>query len=257
MDYIAPDARLAQLVAVSGRWREIEHLEVTESTNSVVAARARAGVPAGLVVVADHQTAGRGRFARRWEDRPGGSLLMSCLVEAPARPTLVALAAGLGVADAVARAGAEPELKWPNDVLIAGRKCAGVLIEAPAGTERLVVGIGMNTDWRGEARPGTTAPWTSIAEELDRDVDRWDVLVELLETLDRRLGQGTDRLLADYRQDCSTLGREVEVERRDRPIVGRAVDIDERGALIVVTNDSTVVVDAGDVTHVRPVASGS
>ena len=161
MEYSAPDPRLARLVAASRRWRKIEHLEVTDSTNSVAAAGARSGSPAGLVVVADHQTAGRGRFGRRWEDRPGGSLLMSCLVDMPPRPTLVPLAAGLSVADVVTRAGPDPELKWPNDVLIAGRKCAGVLVEVCSPL--LVVGIGVNIDWRGEVPPES---WTSLAEEI-------------------------------------------------------------------------------------------
>ncbi len=252
MDDNAPDPRLLRFVADSRRWREIEHLEVAQSTNSVVAERARFGARTGLVVVADHQTAGRGRFGRRWEDRPGGSLLVSCLVDMPARPTLVPLAAGLAVADTVASAGAEPELKWPNDVLVAGRKCAGVLVEACMN--HLVVGIGANVDWRGEASPGS---WTSLAEVLDREVDRWDVLVNLLGALERRLAQDADDLLADYREVCSTLGRNVVVEGPGRTIVGLAVDVDERGALAVRTDDRILSLDSGDVAHLRPTASGS
>ncbi len=205
-------------------------------------------------------------------------MLMSCLVDAPLRPTLVPLAAGLAVGDTVARAGAEPELKWPNDVLISGRKCAGVLVEAPGARVPLVVGIGVNTDWRGEGRasvplsqeggrgsgrelpsiteenapePGGTRPWTSLAEELGRDVDRWDVLVDLLDALEGRLAQGPDGLLADYRTICSTLGREVIVEVAGRMIAGVAVDVDERGALSIWTEQGAAVVDAGDVTHPR------
>lgn len=244
-----------RVVANSTRWRAVERLEVTDSTNAIVASRARAGAPPGLVVVADHQTAGRGRAGRRWEGRPGGSLLMSCLVDAPPRPTLVPLAAGLAVADVVAAAGAEPELKWPNDVLIAGRKCAGVLVEAPAAPHRLVVGIGVNTDWRGEVRARAPATSTSLAEELGRDVDRWDVAVNLLDALDRRLEgaeQDPDAVLAAYRAACSTFGRKVVVEGPGRTITGLAVDVDERGALAVRTDDGAIVVDAGEVTHLRP-----
>ncbi|MDQ4131280.1 MAG: biotin--[acetyl-CoA-carboxylase] ligase [Actinomycetota bacterium] len=237
MDDNAPATRLTRLVADSARWREIEHLEVADSTNAVVA---------------DHQTAGRGRFGRRWEDRPGGSLLVSCLVDTPARPTLVPLAAGLAVADSVGSAGAEPELKWPNDVLVAGRKCAGVLVEAC--THQLVIGIGVNVDWRGAVSPGS---WTSLAEELGHQVDRWDVLVDLLRALDRRLAQGPDDVLADYREVCSTLGRNVVVEGPARTIVGLALDVDERGALAVRTDDRVLSLDSGDVAHLRPTASGS
>ncbi|MDP8928321.1 MAG: biotin--[acetyl-CoA-carboxylase] ligase [Actinomycetota bacterium] len=257
---------LARAVVRSGRWREVERLEVTDSTNAVVAARARAGAPPGLVVVADHQTAGRGRFGRRWEDRPGGSLLVSCLVGAPPRATLVPLAVGLAVADVVARAGAEPELKWPNDVLIAGRKCAGVLVEAPAPQQWLVIGIGMNTDWRSEAAAGSPAThltdppgpparlWTSLAEELGRDVDRYDILVHLLDALDRRLGvaeQNPDALLVSYRAMCATLGRDVDVETPGGPISGLATDVDERGSLLVRTDTGTAAIESGDVTHLR------
>ncbi len=177
---------------------------------------------------------------------------MSCLVDLPPRPTLVPLAAGLVVADVVARAGAEPELKWPNDVLIAERKCAGVLVEVCK--RLLVVGIGLNTDWRGAMPPES---WTSLAEELDHEVDRWAVLVDLLDALDHRLAQDPDRLLADYRDNCSTLGREVVVEGSGRMIAGVAVDVDERGALEVWTDGRAVAVDAGDVIHVRAGASGS
>ncbi|MDP8960823.1 MAG: biotin--[acetyl-CoA-carboxylase] ligase [Actinomycetota bacterium] len=257
---------LARAVGTSGRWREVERLEVTDSTNAVVATRARAGAPPGLVVVADHQTAGRGRFGRRWEDRPGGSLLVSCLVDAPPRPTLVPLAVGLALADVIAGAGAEPELKWPNDVLIAGRKCAGVLVEAPTPPQPLVIGIGMNTDWRSEARAGSPAthpahppgspapPWTSLAEELGRDVDRYDILVHLLDALDRRLDvveQNPDALLVSYRAMCATLSRHVDVETPGGPLRGLAADVDERGSLLVHTDTGTAVIESGDVTHLR------
>ncbi|MDQ3932499.1 MAG: biotin--[acetyl-CoA-carboxylase] ligase [Actinomycetota bacterium] len=245
--------RLARALATSSRWRDVEHFEVTDSTNAVVAARSRAGAPPGLVVVADHQTAGRGRFGRQWEDHPGGSLLVSCLVNAPPRPTLVPLAAGVAIADAVAAAGAVPELKWPNDVLIAGRKCAGVLVEAPAPPQRLVIGIGLNTDWRGEAAAISPSTWTSLAEELGRDVDRYDMLVLVLSALEHRLDaaeQNPHAILVSYRAMCSTLGRDVAVETPGSVITGLAANVDERGALLVRIDTGTVAIDAGEVTHV-------
>lgn len=243
---------MARALATSSRWRDLEHIEVTDSTNAVVAARSRAGAPPGLVIVAEHQTAGRGRLGRRWEDRPGGSLLVSCLVDAPPRPTLVPLAAGVAVADVVAGAGAVPELKWPNDILIAGRKCAGVLVEALAQPQRLVIGIGVNTDWRGEAGAGSPTTWTSLAEELGQDVDRYDILVHLLAALEHRLDAAEQKpraLLVSYRALCVTLGRDVDVETPGGVITGLAADVDERGALLVRTEAGKVAIDAGEVTR--------
>lgn len=231
-----------------GRWTAREHLAETPSTNAVALARAREGAPSGLVVTTDHQTAGRGRLGRRWLDLPAGaSLPVSVLVDAPRRPTLVPLAAGLAVVDAVGRGAG---LKWPNDVLVGGRKVCGILVEsAPDG--RLVVGTGVNVDWRGVVRDGD---WTSLAEVDGADVDRGDLLDRLLDGLDARLDLDPDRLLDDYRRVCVTLGREVRVELPSGVLVGVAEDVDGSGALRLRTGEGAVTVRAGDVEHLRPLA---
>lgn len=222
------------------------------STNAVAMRHALDGDPPGLVVVADHQTEGRGRRGRAWEDEPGRSLLLSALVEARfAEPTLVPLATGLAVVDALREIGLDPGLKWPNDVLLDGRKCAGILVEAVQEPPRVVLGIGLNVYPQGEE---DEADRTSVAGALGRDVNRWMVLGHLLTALDRRLWAAEQRpaeLLERYRVVCSTLGVEVEVGLEDGVLVGTAEDVDASGALVLRTGERAVVVRAGDVTHVR------
>jgi BirA family transcriptional regulator, biotin operon repressor / biotin---[acetyl-CoA-carboxylase] ligase len=249
-------------------WHALEHLDEVDSTNDVALERARAGVPPGLVVVADHQRAGRGRGGRPWLDGPGdeASLLVSALVPVPsAHVSLVPLAAGLAAGDAIRRTGVRPRLKWPNDVLIDERKCAGILVErhqlaGDQSPEVLVVGVGIDLDWRGVDRSGEAAAWTSLAEELagsdeaaGADVDRGDVLADLLRSMAtwlRSVPTDPFRLLATYRDACVTIGREVEVGFPDgEQLIGRAVDLDPDGRLVVDTGGRTVALNAGDVRH--------
>lgn len=244
------------LLPGDSRWTRIEHLEEVTSTNEVAADNGRSGEPPGLVVVADHQTAGRGRHGRRWDDEPGRSLLMSALVrDGFPRPSLVPLAAGLAVADAIAAVHAIPELRWPNDVLVDGRKCAGVLVEAVGDLPgRIVIGIGVNVDWRAVERDEETAAWGSLAEALDREVGRWTVLGHVLTSLDGHLraAEGDpDRLVAGYRRRCATLGAEVEISTGAGVVVGAAEDVTSAGALVVRTGEDSVTLRAGDVVHVR------
>jgi BirA family transcriptional regulator, biotin operon repressor / biotin---[acetyl-CoA-carboxylase] ligase len=243
-----------RLVAVT-RWREIEHREVVTSTNTILVERARRGSPAGAVLIADRQTAGRGRGGHRWEDRPGGSVAVSVLVDDRApRPTLVPLAAGLAVRQVALTLGASPELKWPNDVLLAGRKTAGILVERVSEAGQLVIGIGLNLDWRGTERTGEAASWTSFAEATGTDVDRREAVVDLLAALDRWLTvteRDPGRLVHDYRDVCVTLGAEVQVELPDGITVGVAEDVTPEGALLLRTGERQLRLDAGSVRHVR------
>lgn len=223
------------------------------STNTIVADRAASGEPPGLVVAAERQTAGRGRVDRTWVDQPGGSLAVTALIAAPGRPTLVPLAAGLAVADAAAAQGVATQLKWPNDVLtVDGRKCSGILVETVGGGS-LAVGIGVNVDWR-QRSADVDPSWGSLAEGRGGDVDRWELLRDLLRSLDGHLTQveeTPDDLLAVYRGRCVTLGREVRVELSEGVVVGTAEDVVADGALVVRSGDATVTIHAGDVHHVR------
>lgn len=250
-----PPPDVLEAITASGRWRRVEYEPVVGSTNTVVTERAADGDEPGLVVVASQQTAGRGRLERSWRDQPDGSLAVTALVGAPARPTLVPLAAGLSVRDAAAAQGVDADLKWPNDALTPdGRKCAGVLIETVA-RGHLAVGIGVNVDWR--QRTADVHPsWGSLAEHLGDDVDRWRLLADLLAALDDHLDlveTAPDRVLDAYRAHCTTLGREVLVELSEGVITGIADGVADDGALLVLTGERTVPVHAGDVHHVRPV----
>lgn len=249
-----PPPRIVDRITASPRWRSVEYRRVVGSTNTVVAERAAGGEEAGLVVVAERQTAGRGRRDRSWFDQPGGSLAVTALVRAPDCATLGTLAAGLAVVDAAAAQGADTALKWPNDVLTPDdRKCAGVLLETAAGG-LLAVGIGINVDWRQRSAEVDPA-WGSLAESRDGDIDRWVLLADLLRSLDDHLNQAEvrpDALLETYRARCSTLGRDVRVELSEGVLVGTAEDVAEDGALVVRTGRRTVTVHAGDVHHLRP-----
>lgn len=259
----APSPSLAALLRGPSLWHTIEVLDEVGSSNDVVAERAAAGTPAGLVVVAGRQTAGRGRRGRPWEDvDPARSLLTSALLDAPPRATtLVPLAAGVAVADAIRRQGVAAMLKWPNDVLVPVdgelRKAAGILVEQHA--DRVVVGMGVNVDWRGVPREGERTAWGSVAESLGSDVDRWELLTDVLRALEawtRDLAGDPTRLLASYRTRCSTLGREVEVTVPSGDVAaGRAVDLTPEGALLVDTPRGRAMIAAGDVVHVRPMGS--
>lgn len=262
------------------RFREIRRFAELDSTNRYLLDEARGGAPEGLVVVADHQTAGRGRLGRRWEAPPGTNLLVSVLVR-PALPPdeihLVTTVAALAAADGCAEVcGVTPALKWPNDLMVGDRKLAGVLAEvdgghAGVGDRVVVVGIGLNVGWPVEAPPAPVAVGddrdeleriTAIATSLRREAG-WrcepaDVLERLLMSLESRLGDlvtpaGRSRQAAEYRSRCATLGRPVHVERPgEAPLEGTAADITAQGHLVVEGPSGPVTVSAGDVVHLRP-----
>jgi BirA family biotin operon repressor/biotin-[acetyl-CoA-carboxylase] ligase len=196
-------------------------LETVTSTQEVAH-----GLPIGSVVVADRQTAGRGRLGRRWQSRAGGGLAASFVV---APNPLASLAAGVAAAQAC---GPPVRLKWPNDLLLKGRKLGGILVEGRPG--RMVVGIGINLAW---APPGGA----SLA------IDRDELLERLQDELERWLQAGREQVLARWRELSDTLGRTVRVELAAESFEGVAEDIDVDGALIV----SGRRVPAGDVIHLR------
>ena len=233
---------------------DVRHVAKTESTNADVAAAARDGAPEGTVVVAEHQTAGRGRLDRTWEAPAGSGLVMSALVRPEELdPTLwpwIPLMAGVATAEAVARLGLVAQLKWPNDVEINGRKLAGILverIETPEGPAA-VVGIGLNVAMSEDQLPIPTA--TSLVLQ-GIEVDRDAVLAVVLEAL----GRCYDTLLVDagavraaYLAACSTVGSRVAVALPDGSTLdGDATDVDQHGRLVVDGRPIT----AGDVVHVR------
>jgi BirA family biotin operon repressor/biotin-[acetyl-CoA-carboxylase] ligase len=248
-------------IAAPDGWR-VEVTEATPSTNAVVAERARAGEEEGLVVVTEHQTAGRGRLDRVWETPARTSLTFSVLLrpDLPAQDwTWLPLLTGYAVQAAVADRIPEVALKWPNDVLVEERKLAGILverIETPTGPAA-VVGVGINVSQTLDELPVALA--TSIELETSERVDRTGLLGQVLGSLHGLQGLlgDTASLRAAYTDVCSTLGREVDVHLPGGPDGvevrrGEALAVDDRGALVVSTGEGTFTVGAGDVVHVRP-----
>lgn len=265
LDKVAIAERLGQVPGLS-----LEILDETRSTNEVAVRRAHEGAPDGLVVLADHQTGGRGRLDRTWQTPARTALTFSLLLrpDAPTRAwPWLPLLVGYAVDKTLKAHGYDAGVKWPNDVLIGDRKVAGILVErvetelGPAA----VLGLGINTSMTEAELPVPTA--TSLSLEPTREhghvtPDRSTLLVDLLATI--REGYDTwqvggdlnnMRLAASYSSACVTIGQQVRVELPDgSTLIGDAVAIDPSGQLVVQTDEARQHVGAGDVVHVRPVA---
>jgi BirA family biotin operon repressor/biotin-[acetyl-CoA-carboxylase] ligase len=235
------------------KW-DVRRVAETESTNADVAAAARAGAPEGTVVVADHQTAGRGRLDRTWEAPPGSGLAMSALVRPddldPARWPWIPLMTGVAVAGAVREAGLEPSLKWPNDVEIDGRKLAGILVERveTADGPAAVIGIGLNVAMTIEQLPVPTATSLSLEGSVATRDELLDAVLAGLATHYVLLRADPAALRESYLAVCGTVGSTVRVDLPDEAtLTGAATDVDEHGRLVVDGRPIT----AGDIVHVR------
>ncbi len=232
-----------------GPWR-VEWFARLDSTNRHALEAARGGADDGLVVVADEQTAGRGRLGRTWEAPPGSSLLVSVLLRRPGDASRTVMAAGVALAGAVEQVAAvDVVLKWPNDLLVGERKLAGLLAEAEG--DALVVGAGCNVNWESFPEELTQTA-TACNLEAGHSVDRDALLDAFLDRLAEALAAG-DALVEEYRSRLATVGRTVRVEHvRGDDLVGTAVGLTDDGALVVrddAGTDHTVV--AADVHHLR------
>lgn len=236
--------------------REIEHHARIGSTQDRARALAEGGY-APVVVLADEQTAGRGRHGRAWTAPAGTALLASWVLRPlPADPALFALLAGVAVARALAALGVDgARLKWPNDVQLAGKKVAGTLADAITTTDggALVLGIGVNVTQRAEDLGDLAATATSLAIE-GHDVDRLALLARITTQLDA-LATSPDerrRALEEWRARSSVLGREVEVWSPQGAVRGLAREIADDGALVLETPSGDQRILAGEVSLVPP-----
>ncbi|NLD75138.1 MAG: biotin--[acetyl-CoA-carboxylase] ligase [Acidimicrobiales bacterium] len=261
---------------------DVRWLPETGSTNADVLELIRSGEPEGIVVVADHQTAGRGRRGRSWEAPPDASLMLTVLMRPVAAVAgLTTMALALAASDAVADlTGVVARLKWPNDLVWAAagshdRKLAGILAEAewpagatasggpvaPAESQRVAVaaGIGLNVAW-GDAFPEELKETAVALDEIvapQAPPDRADLLVALLTHLDRHHrdlsgADGATRLMERWRDRSATLGRMVRVDLGADDVEGTAVDVTAEGHLVVESLDGTTrTVAVGDVVHLR------
>ncbi|MEU4416409.1 biotin--[acetyl-CoA-carboxylase] ligase [Nocardia salmonicida] len=237
----------------------IDVVESTGSTNADLVARAADPSADRQALLAEEQVSGRGRHARAWVSPPRAQISLSILVRLPGiDPTALGwlpLLTGIAVVDALrGTAGISPELKWPNDVLLDGRKLAGILAEvATTGiSPAVVVGIGMNVDLDESELPVPHA--TSLTLAGARDVDRTALVAAILTEFARRFtaweraGWETADLMAEYRERCATIGIEVRAELPGGTVLtGVAAGVDDTGRLLI----GERAVSAGDVSHLR------
>lgn len=257
------------------RWRWVDVVAETGSTNSDLAQELRDGGEPGAVLIADLQTAGRGRHQRPWSAPAGTQLSISVSVPVPAaivrRAGWLSLLAGVAAVRAVRRVtGIEAGLKWPNDLLLlpgggpdgdcggarAG-KAAGILAELVNGPSGAcaVIGMGLNVSLGVEQLPVPTA--TSLALAGAAAPDRGELAVQYLRELDSALREweiDPVAALSAYREVCVTIGQQVTVALPDGAVLaGRARDVDVEGRIVVRTDTGAQALSAGDVTHLRPV----
>ncbi len=256
-DVLNSDRMLAELAAADVPWTDIVVLDSTGSTNTDLAAAVAGGKAiSGAVLVADTQSAGRGRLDREWYSQAGATLTFSVYLTAPANSAqFLPLLMGLAVVRAIPAAEDQIALKWPNDVLLDERKAAGILAEAVSGGA--VVGCGINVALTAEQLPVPEAHSLSLAGiEVDRSELLARVLIELHQLYQRWADAGYHAeaagLLAEFRRRCATLGRQVRVQLPDGgQLEGRAADIDDVGQLVVETATGLQAVSVGDVIHLR------
>ncbi len=227
--------------------RNLICMEETTSTNDVVAELARQGAPEGTVVASESQAEGRGRQGRKWSSTAGESLTFSVLL----RPQLhadelpgITLAAAVAAAKTLEDFQFNPQIKWPNDLLLEGRKVCGILTEVGPKKDTMaavVLGIGINMNQASLGFPSELRKIaTSLYRESGRKTDRirffQKVLLRLEESYHWVIERRFDRVLSEWRKRSVTLGRQVKVVQGHRVFYGHAVDADEKGALLVRTD---------------------
>jgi len=251
-------SRLLGMLGTDTLGRCIECYQVIDSTNRRAVEWARTGAPDGALVLAEEQTAGRGRLGRQWHAPAGSALLCSLVLRPslqPAQAQRATMLCSLAVLDAIRReAGATALVKWPNDVLLSGHKVAGILTELGVEGQVLqyvVVGIGLNVNLDVAVMPETMVPATSLMAEVGAPVSRLALLCRMLEAMEGRYRALAEGWLPhdEWRSHLATLGTWVRVHTGSSVIDGEAIDVDIDGALVVRRADGVEQhVLAGDVT---------
>lgn len=283
--FTAMRAERARQRLAGTRFADVRWVAETGSTNADVLALAEGGEPEGVVLVADHQTVGRGRQDRTWQAPPGSSLLMSVLLRPPASVVgATTMAMAVATAEAVEEvAGFSAGLKWPNDLVVPAAaqyhsgpelKLAGILAQAdwpvgsspsagwspPAAGQRVavVVGVGLNVNWPAERPEELSGTATALNHVVGHEIDRDALLSVLLQRLDQHYGDllavgDRSTVAAEWRRRSATLGRRVRVDLGPDDVEGTAVDVSADGHLVVETDGGDRRTFAvGDVVHLRP-----
>lgn len=263
-DTLFADDLLSRMPATQAIGRSIQVFRETTSTNDLLESMARSGVAEGAVVFAEAQSRGRGRLGRSWFSPPGTGLWLSVLLR-PALPpqaiTQITIAAATAVARAISRCTPlSPRIKWPNDLLLRGRKVAGILPEMHAELDRVghvILGLGINANQGADDfPPDLRESATSLRRELGSPIDRAQLAVALLKELDadyHRICHGQFEAVADeWESRCSTLGALIAVHSGHHTVRGRAESLDADGALLVRTQHGHLErITGGDVTLER------
>ncbi len=238
--------------------RHIKYHACTDSTNLRARLMGMDGAPHGTLVIADEQTAGRGRMSRSWESRPSDSILMSLLVRPenllPHNATGLVLLAAIAVAAACRAEGADVSIKWPNDLIVNSKKLCGMLLEMNASMEKVnfaVIGIGINIKSFPYADDLKHA--ACLTDACGHEVERAKVVAAFLQEFEMLYAkwrtEGIEAILSIYRQYSITLGRRVRVIGSTETFEAQALDILPDGALMVRTDEGTILpIHAGDVS---------
>ncbi len=254
----------------------VEVHEALSSTQERARELAREGTPHGTLVVAKVQTGGRGRLGRRWGS-PKGGLWMSLVLRPEFGASLaprITQTAAVGVAKALWELGVEARIKWPNDLLVDGKKICGILAESstanvPTPAKRVrpalgeanrpldyvVLGIGLNANLDPASLEVPDRQVATLREELAHDVDLLDTIQRILTNLDAELNRIEEfaAVLEDWRALNCTLGERVRVQRFGETLEGRAVDLSPDGTLLLETPDRTIELYEGEIEHLRQV----
>lgn len=260
-DLLHEDDLISRLPRTKVIGRDIRVFQETTSTNDVIEKLARDGVKEGVVVMAESQTKGRGRLGRKWLSPTRKGLWFSVLLRPALRPqeaTQLTVASATALRRAIASStGLKPEIKWPNDILIGGRKVAGILTELNAEVDRVkyvILGIGVDVNLNAGDFPSELRKTaTSLKVELGKPVSRAELAVAILRELDadyERVCDGGFAALADeWEAHCTTIGHDVVIRTGERQIRGRAESLGEDGALLLRTGHGHLErINGGDVT---------
>ena len=239
--------------------KRISFFQSLDSTMNEAARQAAAGAEEGAVVVAETQTGSRGRLGRAWVSQPGNLYVSILFYPNLEQLSRLSMAGGVAAARAIRKSsGWEPRLKWPNDVMLSGKKVAGILVESATSGSRVeyaVVGIGVNVALDVGRVPEVASFATSLNAEAGREVSRADLLRHLLHEMDALyLGLGRGQTpLGQWKELLETLGQRVQVSVYGESYAGLAEDVDDAGNLLLRRDDGRLVtLTAGDVTLSGP-----
>ncbi|HEX3038536.1 MAG TPA: biotin--[acetyl-CoA-carboxylase] ligase [Oscillospiraceae bacterium] len=233
--------------------------ETIDSTNNEAKRQAQAGAPHGSIFVAEHQTDGKGRLGRTWSSPEGAGIAVTILLRPDASPlsiTNITLLTGLAICNAIrAYTGCDAKIKWPNDIVIGGKKVCGILTEMAAEIDRIeyvVVGSGINVN-NASFPEELSIKATSLFIESNHEISRVKLLQAILQKFERLLleynTQDDAAMLADYKKSCVNLGKKISITRNQKQICGTATDITPTGELLMICDDGTKLeINSGEVT---------